>query len=55
MVGDSSFDVRAARAAEAPVLVFSGGYHDMPPEQLGADALIGTYDELVEARERLRA
>jgi phosphoglycolate phosphatase len=55
MVGDSSFDVRAARAAEAPVLVFSGGYHDMPPEQLGADALIGTHDELVEALERLRA
>lgn len=51
MVGDSSFDVRAARAAEVPVVVLSEGYHDMPPEQLGADALIGHFDELVGALE----
>ncbi len=49
MVGDSSFDVRAARAAEAPVVVLAGGYHDAPPETLGADALIGGFDELVAA------
>lgn len=54
MVGDSSFDVRAARAAEAPVVVLREGYHDMPPEDLGADALIGHFDELVGALEGLR-
>jgi phosphoglycolate phosphatase len=53
MVGESSFDVRAARAAEVPVVVLSVGYHDMPPEQLGADALIGHYDELLGVLENL--
>ena len=53
MVGDSSFDVRAARAAEVPVVVLSIGYHDMPPEELGADALIGHFDELIGALEPL--
>ena len=53
MVGDSSFDVRAARAAEVPVVVLSIGYHDMPPGELGADALIEHYDELVGVLEGL--
>ena len=53
MVGDSSFDVRAARAAEVPVVVLAIGYHDLPPEELGADALIGHYDELVGVLEGL--
>ena len=53
MVGDSSFDVKAARAAEVPVVVFTIGYHDLPPEELGADALIGHYDELVGVLEGL--
>jgi phosphoglycolate phosphatase len=53
MVGDSSFDVRAARAAEVPVVVLAVGYHDMPPDQLGGDALIGHFDELVPALETL--
>jgi phosphoglycolate phosphatase len=53
MVGDSSFDVRAAKAAGAPCVVLSVGYHDAPPETLGADALIDHYDELVGALERL--
>ena len=53
MVGDSSFDVRAARAAEAPVVVLTAGYHDAPPEALGADALIDGFDELMAALERL--
>ena len=53
MVGDSSFDVRAARAAKAPVVVLTAGYHDAPPEALGADALIDGFDELVAALERL--
>ena len=53
MVGDSSFDVKAARAAEVPVVVLACGYHDAPPETLGADALIGHFDELVAALEAL--
>jgi phosphoglycolate phosphatase len=53
MVGDSSFDVRAARAAQVPVVVLTIGYHDMPPDELGADALIGHYDELLGALESL--
>lgn len=53
MVGDSSFDVRAARAAGAPVVALSIGYNDMPPCELGADALIEHFDQLVEALERL--
>jgi phosphoglycolate phosphatase len=54
MVGDSSFDVRAARAAEVPVVVLGIGYHDMPPEELGADVLIDHFDELEAALERLQ-
>jgi phosphoglycolate phosphatase len=54
MVGDSSFDVRAARAAGVPVVVLRDGYHDLPADELGADALIAHFDELVEALERLR-
>jgi phosphoglycolate phosphatase len=53
MVGDSSFDVRAAKAAGAPCVVLSVGYHDAPPETLGADALIDHYDELMGVLERL--
>jgi len=53
MVGDSSFDVKAARAAKVPVVVFACGYHDAPPETLGADGLIGHFDELVAALEAL--
>lgn len=53
MVGDSSFDVRAARAAEVPVVVLREGYHDMAPEELGADAVIAHFEELVAALERL--
>jgi len=49
MVGDSSFDVKAARAAGVPCVVLTIGYHDAPPETLGADALIGHFDELVGA------
>ncbi len=49
MVGDSSYDVRAARAAGVPCAIFSFGYHDAPPETLGADALLHHFNELVPA------
>lgn len=53
MVGDASFDVRAAHAAEVPCVIYRFGYHDMPVERLGADAVIDHFDELVGALERL--
>jgi phosphoglycolate phosphatase len=53
MVGDSAFDVRAARNAAVPVVALSFGYHDVPPHELGADALIDHFDELLPALERL--
>ena len=53
MVGDSSYDVRAAQAAGAPCVVLSYGYHDAPPHTLGAEAVIDHYDELIPVLEEL--
>ena len=53
MVGDASFDVRAAHAAEVPCVIYRFGYHDMPVEQLDADAVIDDFDELVAALRHL--
>lgn len=52
-VGDSSYDVRAARAAGVPVIAACYGYCDMPREELGADAMIDSFDELIPALEKL--
>ncbi|BBC72583.1 phosphoglycolate phosphatase [Altererythrobacter sp. B11] len=49
MVGDSSYDTRAARAAGVPVVALSFGYNDVPVDALDCDALIDHYDELVPA------
>ena len=38
-VGDSSYDVRAARAAQVPVVVAGYGYCDDEPRKLGGDAV----------------
>ena len=53
MVGDSSYDVRAAKNANVPVVALSFGYNDMPVEDLGASAVIGHYDELIDTLEHL--
>jgi len=53
MVGDSTYDVRAARNARVPVVALSFGYNDLPAAELGADAVIGHYDELLPALGRL--
>ena len=53
MVGDSTDDVRAARNARVPVVALSFGYNDLPAAELGADAVIDHYDELIGALERL--
>ena len=52
-VGDSSYDVRAARAAGVPVVAACYGYCDLPREELGADAMIDSFAELIPALEAL--
>lgn len=46
-VGDSIFDVQAARAAGLPVIACSFGFLSQPVEALGADATIDGYAELI--------
>ena len=52
-VGDSSYDVRSARAADVPVVGARYGYCDKPRGELGADAEIDSLAELVPALARL--
>ena len=52
-VGDSSYDVRAAKAAGVPVIAAAYGYCDMPPHELDADAVIDSLDQLIETLARL--
>ncbi len=46
-VGDSDNDINAARAAGVPNIAVSFGYVTGDPADLGADALIAGFDELV--------
>ena len=46
-VGDSSYDVMAARAAGIPVVVAGYGYCDKPPHELGGDAVIDSLERLL--------
>lgn len=48
-VGDTTYDVGAARAAGLPVVAVRFGFNDLPADALGADAVIDHYDELVPA------
>jgi phosphoglycolate phosphatase len=52
-VGDSTYDTRAARAAGIPCVAVSFGFNDAPADQLGADRVIGHFDELIPALEAL--
>lgn len=52
MIGDSLADAGAARGAGVPFIAVSFGYGE-PPESLGADIVIDSFAELVEAVERL--
>lgn len=52
-VGDSSYDVAAARAANVPVVVAVYGYCDKPPLELGGDAVIESLSGLIPALETL--
>jgi phosphoglycolate phosphatase len=52
MVGDSQTDLAAARAAGVPVVLVSFGYTPVPAAELGADALIDDFDDLIPALAR---
>lgn len=52
-VGDSSFDVAAARGASVPVVVAAYGYCDGLPHQLGGDAVIDSLSDLISTLESL--
>ena len=47
MIGDSRTDVNAAKNAGIPVAVMSFGYSDVPHSELGADAVLDHYDQLL--------
>jgi len=49
MVGDSETDVKAARNAGVPVILVDFGYSNLPPNRLGADAIISSFAELPSA------
>jgi phosphoglycolate phosphatase len=48
-IGDSTYDVRAAKAAGVPVIAAAYGYCDKPPHDLGADAVIDSFGDLIPA------
>ncbi len=54
MIGDSTYDTSAGRAAGATVVAVSFGYNDRPAGELDCDALIDHFDELVPALAALR-
>lgn len=54
-VGDSIFDIEAARNAGVPSIAVSFGFLSQPVGTLGADAVIDHFDELVPSLERLGA
>ncbi|WP_379920816.1 HAD-IA family hydrolase [Erythrobacter sp. R86502] len=48
-VGDSTYDVRSAKAAGVPVIAAAYGYCDMPAQAMGANAVIDSFDDLIPA------
>lgn len=52
-VGDSIYDILAAKNAGIPSVAVSFGFMIQPVEELGADAVVGHFDELIPALERL--
>lgn len=49
MIGDSANDLNAARNAGLPVVLVTFGYTTVPVRELGADALIDHFDQLLPA------
>lgn len=54
-VGDSIYDTAAAKAAGVPSVAVSFGFLMQPIAELGADAVIDSFDELIPALERIGA
>lgn len=52
-IGDSTYDMAAARGAGIPVIAAAYGYCDRLPHELGADAVIDSLDQLIPALEAL--
>jgi phosphoglycolate phosphatase len=48
MVGDSPNDAKAAQSAGVPVVIVDYGYSHQPVEELGADAVISDFRQLLE-------
>ncbi|QDH34399.1 HAD-IA family hydrolase [Porphyrobacter sp. YT40] len=48
-IGDSTYDVRAAKAAGVPVIAAAYGYCDRPAHELGADGVIDSFADLIPA------
>ena len=46
-VGDTTYDIGAARAAGIRSVAVAFGFNDLPAAELGADAVIGHFDELI--------
>ena len=55
MVGDSDNDVLAAQGAGVRVVAVDFGYTETPAAQLGADAVISSFDQLYDVAVRLLA
>ena len=53
MLGDSTNDIRAARAAGLPSIAVAHGYGAIPAQDLGADRVIDHFDELLAALKAL--
>jgi phosphoglycolate phosphatase len=54
-IGDSIYDTMAARAANIPSVAVSFGFLHQPIEELGADAVIDHFDELIAALKNMAA
>lgn len=52
-VGDSIYDVMAAKSAEVPSVLVTFGFLDRPAAEFGADHVIDHYDELIPLLETL--
>lgn len=48
-IGDSTYDARAAKGAGVPFVAAAYGYCDAPAHQMGADAVIDSFAELIPA------
>lgn len=54
-VGDTTYDIGAAAAAGLPCIAVSFGFCDKPPRELGADAVIDHFDQLIPALDHIGA